>query len=173
MIARQLLRFGKKLQDLGPFRLRSFQRPFQRAARPRRLVPLQPHKAHAQKKPRRSGAERDKPRTGREEAPSVARGAGLVRLLLQLRHERLAHLPLIFAECMCPDRFIRLFQMRHVARGVHERRGLHARAQRAAQEGERFPVGGEGDRLFHIFIIRMRTADVSKADVRQKARAEA
>ena len=51
MIARQLLRFGEKLQDLGPFFLRFFERHFQEAACLLRLLQLQRSKSHAHPKP--------------------------------------------------------------------------------------------------------------------------
>ena len=63
--------------------------------------------------------------------------------------------------------------MEHVACGVHERRRLHARAQGAAQDSERSCIGGERTCLLHIFVRRMCTAGVGKAEVRQDARAKA
>ena len=51
MIARELLHFGEKLQDLGSFFLHFFKRHFQETARLFRLLQLQRSKSHAHPKP--------------------------------------------------------------------------------------------------------------------------
>ena len=173
MIARQLLRFGEKLQDFRLFLLRLLKRHFKIKACPCHLPQLQGGKAHAHQEPPRDSMESHKTCGDRKKTPPIACVEGRIRLFFHLEHKRLAYLSLIFPEPMRPDLFIRRFEMEHVACGVHKGRRLHARAQGTPQDGERLYISGKRTRFLHIFVRRMRTASVGKTEICQNAHAEA